>query len=302
MVRFGIRRGIQRYQCPVCKRTRSDVPQNPLGNLRVPLDKAVQVINLLCESTGIRACERLTGLNRRTILNILETAGQKAAAFSDAHVRNVKPYFVQADEMACIVQCREQNNVHDIEDIGMQFMFLAIDSYSKLIISSLIGRRTRDNADTFMGDLRERTITRFQLTTDNWKTYSGYGESAVKTAFGKDVDYAVETKIFAQPAPYLPRQVIRINRKRKIGQPDLKHATINHCERTNLSVRLFTKRFTRCTLGYSKKIENLRLASALFVWHFNFVRKHSAHGHTPAQAAGITQNAMTIEELLSAQI
>ncbi len=150
MVKFGIRKNIQRYRCPVCKRTRSDVPQNPLGNLRVRLEKAVQVINLLCESTGIRACERLTGLNRRTILNILETAGQKSAAFSDAHVRNVKPYFVQADEMACIVQCREQNNVNNIEDIGMQFMFLAIDSYSKLIISSLIGRRTTiASAQTF---------------------------------------------------------------------------------------------------------------------------------------------------------
>jgi transposase-like protein len=32
---------------------------------------------------GIRAIERFTGLNRRTVLNILETAGQKAAAFQD---------------------------------------------------------------------------------------------------------------------------------------------------------------------------------------------------------------------------
>lgn len=110
--------------------------------------------------------------------------------------------------------------------------------------------------------------------------------------------YAVETKFFAQPAPYLPRQVTGVRRKRRIGQPDMKHATINHCERTNLSVRLFTKRFTRCTLGYSKKIENLRHAAALFCWHFNFVRVHSAHGMTPAKAAGIVQNAMTIEELL----
>ena len=66
----------------------------------------------------------------------------------------------------------------------------------------------------------------------------------------------------------------------------------------NLSVRLFNRRFTRCTLGYSKKLDNLRYAVALFICHFNFVRKHSAHGQTPAQAAGLTDHAWTIEELL----
>jgi hypothetical protein len=75
-------------------------------------------------------------------------------------------------------------------------------------------------------------------------------------------------------------------------------ATTAHAERTNLSARTFTRRFTRCTLGYSKKIENLRHAVALFVWHFNFVRKHSAHCQTPAQAVGLTLDAMTIEQLL----
>jgi hypothetical protein len=64
-------------------------------------------------------------------------------------------------------------------------------------------------------------------------------------------------------------------------------------------VRLFNRRFTRCTLGYSKKLENLKYAVALFVWHFNFCRIHSAHKQTPAQAAKIAENPMTIEELLN---
>ena len=273
-----------------------------MQGMRVDFEQACKVVHLLVEGMGIRAIQRFTGLHQETILGILETAGQKAATFSDANVRNLKPQMVQADEMHCFVQCRQQNNIHNIEDIGEQFMFLAVDRDSKIIISSLIGRRTRENADQFMGDLRQRTINRFQLTTDNWKTYSGYGESSVMVAFGTDIDYATEKKIFAQPIPYLPRRVTSIRRKRRIGNPNMALATINHCERTNLSVRLFTKRFTRCTLGYSKKIENLRHAAALFIWHFNFVRVHSAHKQTPAQQAGIIQKAMTIEELLSATI
>jgi hypothetical protein len=79
-------------------------------------------------------------------------------------------------------------------------------------------------------------------------------------------------------------------------------ATIAHAERTNLSARLFTKRFTRCTLGYSKKLQNLKYAVALFVWHFNFCRVHSAHKQTPAQAAKLTDRQWTIGEMLTAAI
>jgi hypothetical protein len=79
----------------------------------------------------------------------------------------------------------------------------------------------------------------------------------------------------------------------------MENATTAHAERTNLSVRLFNRRFTRCTLGYSKKLDNLKHAVALFVWHFNFCRKHSAHGQTPAQAASLTDHQWTIEEMLA---
>jgi hypothetical protein len=77
-------------------------------------------------------------------------------------------------------------------------------------------------------------------------------------------------------------------------------ATTCHVERTNLSVRLFTRRFTRCTLGYSKKLDNLKHAVAMFIAHFNFCRIHSAHGQTPARAAGLTDHTWTIEELIAA--
>jgi IS1 family transposase len=299
MVKFGFKNGFQRYQCRVCKRTRSDMPENPLGELRVPMAKAVQVINLLCESTGIRACERLTGLNRRTVLNILELAGQKAASFLDAKVRNMKADLIQADEIHSFVYSKQQNTDGRCLTVrGEQFTFLAVDRQSKMILSYLVGKRTRENADSFLFDLKSRVATRFQLTTDNWRIYAGY-QGAVKNVFGQDVDYATETKVFAGRELYLPRRILSIRRKARIGQPDMELATTCHAERTNLSVRLFNRRFTRCTLGYSKKLDNLKHAVALFVWHFNFVRKHSTLSQTPAQAAGIIENPMTIEDLLS---
>jgi hypothetical protein len=92
--------------------------------------------------------------------------------------------------------------------------------------------------------------------------------------------------------------VVGIKRQQRIGQRDLSQSTICHTERMNLSVRTFTRRFTRCTIGYSKKLANLRHAVAMFICHFNYCRKHSAHGQTPAMAAGLTERVWTISEML----
>jgi IS1 family transposase len=287
---------VQRYACDRCGKSFSE--SQPLDGLRVDFKQAAQVVALLCESNGIRAIQRLTGLHQETILNILETAGQKAAAYLDAKIRNVNAEIIQADEIHTTVFSKQHNTPKDDLERGDQFTFLSVDRHSKLIVNSLVGKRTRENAEQFLTDLKNRMANRFQLTTDGWASYST-GIGAVETVFGREVDYATETKCFARPAYYLPRRVISLNRKPRIGSPDMTKATTCHCERTNLSVRLFNRRFTRCTLGYSKKLENLKHAVALFVWHFNFCRIHSAHKQTPAQAAKIAENPMTIEELLN---
>ena len=287
---------MQRYACDCCGKSFSE--SQPLDGLRVDFKQAVQVVNLLCESMGIRAISRITGLDTKTILNILETVGQKAAAFLDANVHSVKTDFVQADEIHTICYSRQQNTPKDNLERGEQYTFIAVDRKSKLIINWLIGKRTRENADDFLSDLKNRTANRFQLTTDGWAVYSK-GGGAVPCVFGHGVDYATETKTFARPAYYLPQQLVSIYRRRHVGSPDMSMATTAHAERTNLSVRTFGRRFTRATLGFSKKLDNLKHAFALFAFHFNYVRKHSAHGQTPAQAAGLTDHAWTVEEMLA---
>jgi hypothetical protein len=154
--------------------------------------------------------------------------------------------------------------------------------------------------------LCEGMAGRFQLTTDAFPSYWHNG-GAVRTVFGNEIDYATETKIFNSkpriPTPwYNPLVLLRIQRQKRCGKPEMKLATICHAERMNLSLRLFNRRFTRKTLGYSKKLENMRHAMAIFVAHFNFCRIHSAHGRTPAQAANLTDHQWTIEEMLAETI
>ena len=129
----------------------------------------------------------------------------------------------------------------------------------------------------------------------------------MRKAFGEDVDYATETKIYGKTENYRlsqyqnPLRVVGIKRQRRIGFADLTQATTCHLERMNLSLRIFNRRFTRKTLGYSKKLENMRFSVAIFVAHFNYCRRHSAHGQTPAQAAKLTDHQWTIEEMLASK-
>ena len=275
----------------------------PLDGLRVDFKQACQAVHLLCEGMGIRAIERFTGLHRDTVVSILETAGEKCARLLDAKVRNVKGAWIQVDEIHGFVFSKEQNTPEENVEHGEFFTFLSVDMSSKLIVNWRTAKRNGENTLAFMQDLKSRMAGRFQLTTDAYKGY-WQGGGAVRAVFGNEIDYATEMKIFHTISRipsrwYNPAAVRRIKRIQRIGKPEMSLATTCHAERTNLSVRLFNRRFTRKTLGYSKKLENLRHAVALFIAHFNFCRVHSAHGRTPAQAANLTDHQWTIEEMLA---
>lgn len=63
-----------------------------------------------------------------------------------------------------------------------------------------------------------------------------------------------------------------------------------------------SRRFTRLTNGFSKKIENHAAAVSLYVAHYNFCRVHEAHRQTPAMALGLAERVCTIGGLLDAAL
>jgi hypothetical protein len=62
-------------------------------------------------------------------------------------------------------------------------------------------------------------------------------------------------------------------------------------------VRTFMRRFARLCLGFSKRLENLRAATALHVFHYNFCRIHRTIRMSPALKAGITDGLWSVEDL-----
>jgi hypothetical protein len=82
------------------------------------------------------------------------------------------------------------------------------------------------------------------------------------------------------------------------GNPDLDHVSTSYAERSNLSVRMHTRRFTRLTNGFSKKVENHAHSVALFAIYYNFVRVHKTLRVTPAMAANVTKRLWEMSDIV----
>jgi 3-methyladenine DNA glycosylase/8-oxoguanine DNA glycosylase len=135
-----------------------------------------------------------------------------------------------------------------------------------------------------------RLANRVQLTSDGHRAIL----EAVEGAFGADVDYAQLVKLYGATSEstkgrYSPAECIGAHKQPIEGNPDPKHISTSYAERSNLSVRMHTRRFTRLTNAFSKKVENHAHSVALFAMYYNFVRIHKTLQTTPAMAAEVTE-------------
>jgi len=80
----------------------------------------------------------------------------------------------------------------------------------------------------------------------------------------------------------------------------------SYVERSNLTLRMQSRRLTRLTNAFSKKAENHAHAVALFFLHYNYCRPHqtltkAANGTktTPAMASGLTELVWTVKDIVA---
>jgi len=83
------------------------------------------------------------------------------------------------------------------------------------------------------------------------------------------------------------------------GNPDPKHVSTSYAERNNLNVRMHSRRMTRLTNAFSKKVENHAHAMALHFLYYNFVRIHKTLRTTPAMAAGATNRLWEVCDMVT---
>jgi hypothetical protein len=125
----------------------------------------------------------------------------------------------------------------------------------------------------------------------------------VDLAFGPSVKFGTIIKHYRNSKMcYDPGQIVGTRRQafRGIYGPHPRTICTSHVERNNLTIRTLMRRFTRLTLGFSKKLCNLQAAVDLHVAYFNFCWVPGELGMSPAVAVGLAANTWTFDELLAA--
>ena len=268
---------------------------------KLPTAKRAQILNLLCEGNSLRSTSRLTGCSINTVTKLLVEAGTACSAYQDATVRNLTCKRLQLDEIWSFCYSKQRNVPEDKRGqlgYGDVWTWTALCADSKLMVSWLVGARDADYAQAFVEDVAQRLANRVQLTTDGHNSYL----YAVDSAFGGNVDYSVLVKLYGQ-APegqrrYSPPVCIGTKRTRVIGNPDPKHVSTSYVERSNLTIRMMNRRFTRLTNAFSKKLENHEHAFSLFAMNYNFARTHKTLRVTPAMEAGIEDHVWSMEQIV----
>jgi IS1 family transposase len=270
--------------------------------MRIDIETAVKALQCLLEGCSIRSTERLTGLNRNTIMSLLKVAGQKCAALLDRTMRNLKFKYVQCDEIWTFCFKKERHvRRDDPAEFGDAWIFIAIDAETKLIPAYVVGKRTKQTTLQFLNALKEASSEdRFQLTTDGFHFY----ERGVENVFAGQTDFAQLIKLYGDigqhdtEARYSPGRILEVISKVRDGRPDPEHICTSHVERQNLTVRMMMRRLTRLTNAFSKKADNLKAAAALHFAYYNFCRIHQTLRVTPCMEHKLTDHVWTIRELL----
>ncbi|MGA3086863.1 MAG: IS1 family transposase [Thermodesulfobacteriota bacterium] len=265
-------------------------------------DRQKQIVAALAEGNSIRATCRMTGTAKGTVTKLLVDLGKACADYQDKVFKNLECKRVQADEIWAFCYAKEKNVPKDKKGefgYGDVWTFTALCADSKLVPSWRIGRRDLQNATAFMKDLAGRLKNRVQLTTDGHRMYL----DAVESAFGSEVDFSQLVKIYGSSPEsevrYSPAECIGTEINKINGSPDPEHISTSYVERQNLTMRMNMRRFTRLTNGFSKKVENLSCALALYFMYYNFCRVHQTLRVTPAMEAKVTDHVWEIEEVLN---
>ena len=269
---------------------------------RLDSKERAQIIRALVEGNSIRSTVRMTGFAKNTITKLLVELGVACIEYQDKALRNLPATRIECDEVWAFCHAKAKNVPEEHRGefgYGDVWTWTALDPDSKLIASWLVGSRETETCDQFIADLASRLAGRIQVTTDGHSPYL----QAIENAFGKDVDYAMLIKAYG-PDPseerrFSPPVVLAEERRVVTGDPDPAKISTSYVERSNLTMRMSMRRFTRLTNGFSKKVENLAAAVALHFMYYNFARAHKTLGRgvSPAMAAGLADHLWSVEEI-----
>jgi IS1 family transposase len=260
---------------------------------RLDSTKRILIVKMITEGNSMRAASRMTGVSLNTVTKLVCDLGEACNWYQDKHLRNLKCSELQMDEIWAFVGCKEGAKKKAInQHPGDVWTWKALCPHTKLVAGWFVGDRSATSAFDFCSDLSHRFAGHLQITSDGLGSYRW----AVGANFN-DVDFAQLVKIYGKDDE--GREIcIGAKKVPVFGNPDLNRVSTSLVERSNLTLRMSSRRFTRSTNGHSKNLTNHTLALGLHFFVYNFCRKHLTIKTTPAVAAGVADNVWTVQDLL----
>jgi IS1 family transposase len=137
-----------------------------LGEMYISREKAALITRLLVEGNSVRSTERISGVDRNTIMKVLVLAGEKCEKLLGRTIVKVPVRDVECDEIWAFVGKKEkQLQPGDDPNFGDAYCFVAIERNTKLVLNFALGKRDQRTTNAFIEGLRHATSGKFQITS-----------------------------------------------------------------------------------------------------------------------------------------
>jgi transposase-like protein/IS1 family transposase len=295
IIRYGFyktKRGKRRrYRCRSCGKTfcsNSGTPYHRLQHRRTTFD---QVATLSIEGLNKSAIARAKRVAWNTVVRWLQRAAASCRRFSDQRIDRVTLSELQADEIRTIIHDKEQPI----------WIFAAIEVWSRLWPSTVVGRRSYRNTLTLFRDISSRSnMGRVPLiATDG----SAFYAKVIRRVLGPACLYGQVIKT------RMNDRIVKVERRAVIGAPwrfelalrdseDSSTLNTSFIERLNLTIRQGSAYLFRRTICHARRKERLEDHLELLRCYYNFVRSHRAlkfgsEIRTPAMQAGLVSKQLS---------
>lgn len=275
------------------------------------VEMQLAVLKLLVEGSSISGTSRITGVHRDTISRLLVRFGRACQKFLDKELRDLQIDHLQLDEIWTF--CRKKRyrvtgQEQDRHEIGDIYIFVAFDEDSRLVLSHRAGKRDQLNTNVFIHDIAKRLRLPkphdtdahayepelykpvVRISTDGYPAYL----PAIDAFLGRAASYALLEKDVSGRGR---NKHVEITKTIVSGDIDEKDVSTSLVERQNLTIRTFMKRLARKTICFSKRLANLRAATALNFAHYNYCWRVKTLKTTPAVAAGVVGRPWRLRDL-----
>ncbi len=269
--------------------------------MRHPAKLFDQVIALATEGNTRAGVARALGLSPGTVARWIEKASAHAQAFNELKVQKVEPVELQSDELKVLLSQKSRP----------LWAYTAIEVWSRLWTTTLVGKRTLRNTVLHFRDMNERcrkSGPRVLISTDAFK----YNAGVIARTFGPSCVHVQVIKRFRKS------RVVHADKRLVLGAPwqfddamerseDSKTINTAYVERLNLTIRRSLASLQRKTNATCRSIESLAGQLELLRCSYNFIRPHSSLkfgrvNRTPAQQAGLVSERLTWRKIFTARL